>query len=234
MMSFDEDALVDVLAHVGREYAPGVRLGPRDVDEVVEEQVRALLADELGRDVEVVVVEHHHRVVVALDLLEHRPREVLVDRAVALLVGHDLVAPDVGRVREVPEVMLDEPQHRVRHHVVEAVVRLRVARHELHPVVVAVQVDLERSAAVLFGDLGVLIRHCRGHPDGVAVMDEPLQRGHETAAATRRLSILEGRRAAVRYENERGLSGHRWSRKSLSQSRRSRGVRKWVRTCSLP
>ena len=71
-------------------------------------------------------MEHHHGLLLVLDLLEHRARQVRVDRAVAVLVGLDLVAADVRRVREVPEVVLDEPQHRVRDHVVEAVVRLRV------------------------------------------------------------------------------------------------------------
>ena len=114
-----EDALEDVLAHVARQHAPGVGLRPRDVDEVVQEDVRPRLADRARRRVEVVVVEHHDDLVLALDLVEHRVGQVLVDDAVALLVGLDLVLADVRRVREVPQVVLDEPQHRVRDHVVE-------------------------------------------------------------------------------------------------------------------
>ena len=117
-------------------------------------------------------MEHHDGLVVALDLLEHRAREVLVDGAVALLVGVDLVAADVRRVREVPEVVLDEPQHRVGHDVVEAVVGLRVALDELDAVVVPSSSTSKRLAAVLAAHLGVLVGHRRGDPDGVAVVDE--------------------------------------------------------------
>ena len=67
-----------------------------------------------GQRVEVVVVDHHDRLLVALDLLDHRAREVLVDDVVAELEGLDLLAADVRRVGEVPQVVLDEPQHRVR------------------------------------------------------------------------------------------------------------------------
>ena len=116
-----EDALVDVLADVARQHAPGVRLGPRDVDEVVEEQVGALArGSNLRRRVEVVVVEHHDGVARPSTSSSTALGEVLVDHAVALLVGVDLVLADVRRVREVPEVVLDEPQHRVRDDVVEA------------------------------------------------------------------------------------------------------------------
>src|ERR1035438_1183694 len=47
------------------------------------------------------------------DLVDDRPREVLVDDVVAELEGLDLVAPDVRGVGEVPQVVLDEPQQRV-------------------------------------------------------------------------------------------------------------------------
>ena len=70
-----EDALVEVLADVAGEDPPGVGLGPGDVDEVVQEEVRSFLADELRRHVEVVVVEHHDGVVDARELLEHEPHD---------------------------------------------------------------------------------------------------------------------------------------------------------------
>ena len=43
-----QQAVVDLLADLGREHAPGVGLGPRDVDEVVEEDVGARLPDHAG------------------------------------------------------------------------------------------------------------------------------------------------------------------------------------------
>ena len=116
----------DVLADARREHAPRVGLRPRDVDEVVQEDVRPRAAHEVGERVEVVVVDHHHRLGVVAELVHDRAREVFVDDVVAELERLDLLASDVRRVREVPEVVLDEPQHGIREDVVEAVVRLGV------------------------------------------------------------------------------------------------------------
>ena len=225
-----EHALEDLLAHVAREHPPGVRLGPRDVHEVVEEHVRVGVPDRARRDVQVVVVQHHHGVL-AVDLLEHRAGEVLVHGAVAVLEGVDLVAADVRRVREVPEVVLDEPQQRVRDDVVELVVGLRVALDEPDLVGHAVHVAVERAAAVLPADLDVLVRHRGGDPERVTMVHEPGERRHQPAAAPgdRQLAALvalERRGTAVRDEDELGFLGHAESEKIRSQSRRSRGVRK--------
>ena len=121
-----EDARVNLLPDPCRQHAPGVGLGPGDVDEVVQEGVRAGASHHARQRVEVVVVDHHDRALLALDLLDHRASEVFVDGVVAELKRLDLLAPDVGRVGEIPKVMLDEPQHRVGKDVVEAVVGLRV------------------------------------------------------------------------------------------------------------
>ena len=139
MMSLDEDPVVDLVADHRGQHAPGVRLAPRDVDEVVQEGVRARAADQAGQRVQVVVVDHHHRLLDALDLLEHGPRQVLVDGVVAELERLGLVAADVRRVGQIPQVVLDEPQHRVGDDVVEAVVGLGVGGDELDPVLVAVR-----------------------------------------------------------------------------------------------
>ena len=89
-------------------------------------------AHELWQRVQVVVVHHHHRLELVLDLLHHGSREVLVDRVVAELECLDLLAADVRCVGQVPQVVLDEPQHRVGEHVVEAVIGLGVADHQTH------------------------------------------------------------------------------------------------------
>jgi hypothetical protein len=78
-------------------------------------------------------VDHDDRLVLALDLLEHRLGEVLVDDVVAELERLDLVPADVRRVALVPEVVLDEPEHRVGEDVVEAVVGLRGRRPRSAP-----------------------------------------------------------------------------------------------------
>jgi hypothetical protein len=108
----------------------------------------------------VVVVKHHDRPLGALDLLEHRIGEVVVDHAVAPFVGLHLVVADVWRVREVPEVVLDEPQHRVGDDVVEAVVGLWVRLDQADAVLAIFKRQVERLAAVLVSHLGVDVAHC--------------------------------------------------------------------------
>ena len=81
-----------------------------------------------GAGVEVVVVEHHQRLAPGpRSALEHRRGDVVVDRPCSRVPGVELLLADVGRVGEVPEVVLDEPEDRVGDHVVEAVVGARVA-----------------------------------------------------------------------------------------------------------
>ena len=132
-----QQAREDLLADPRRQHPPRVRLRPRDVDEVVQEHVRPRAAHQVGQRVQVIVVDHHDRFVGALELLHDRPREVLVDDVVAELERLDLLAADVRRVRQIPQVVLDEPQHRVGEHVVEAVVRVRVADDQAHLVLAA-------------------------------------------------------------------------------------------------
>ena len=67
-------------------------------------------------------MEQHDRAILPLDCPEDGVGDVVVHHLVALLPRVHLVLADVGSVREVPEVVLDEPQNRVRDHVVEAVV----------------------------------------------------------------------------------------------------------------
>ena len=113
-----------------------------------------------GQRVEVVVVDHHDGLVLALDLVHHGFGQVAVDLLVALLERHHLVPADVRRVAQVPEVVLDEPEHRVGDDVVEAVVGLVVGLDEAHAEGAALgRLDLERLAAVLAGDLDVLVGH---------------------------------------------------------------------------
>ena len=204
----------------------------------MEEEVRAGATQDLGRAVEVVVVEHHHRVV-RLNLVEHGACQVLVDGPVALLVCGHLLAADVGRVREVPEVVLDEPQDRVGDHVVELVVGDGVALHEPQPVADSVQLAVEAATAVAAAHLHVGVGHRRRDPQGVPMVDEPGERGDEAAGAPPCLELaaivtLERRRPAVGDKDEREVRAHFSPLKTRSQSRSRRGLRKFCRTCSFP
>ena len=68
-----EQAREDLLADPRRQHPPGVGLRPGDVDEVVQEDVRAGFAHQVGERVEVVVVDHHDRLL-ARPRAPRRPR----------------------------------------------------------------------------------------------------------------------------------------------------------------
>ena len=109
---------------------PVVGLRPGDMDEVRRDDVGPPGPNDRGRKVEVIVVEEDRRVRLPLELVERRRRECLVDRHVAVRPGGVDRGVEVGRAAEPPEVVLEEPQRRVREHVVEAVVRRRVVGDE--------------------------------------------------------------------------------------------------------
>ena len=200
-----EDPVVDLVADHRRQHPPGVRLAPRDVDEVRHERVRACAADQRRQRVEVVVVDHHDRALDPLDLLEHRARQILVDDVVAELERLGLVAADVRGVGQIPQVVLDEPQHRVGDDAVEAVVGIGVGGDQLDAVLGPVRaLDRERMAAVPAGHRDVAVAHRRGDPGDLTVPREAHQRGHQAAGAALRLAVgLERHRAAVGDEDQR-------------------------------
>jgi hypothetical protein len=126
----------------------------------VQEDVGARTADELRQRVEVVVVDHHDRFDDAVDLVDHGPCEVLVDDVVAELERLDLVAADVRRVRDVPQVVLNEPQHRVGEDAVEALVGVGVRFDEAHEEAVAGRrAHLERAVPIACRGCGVVLGH---------------------------------------------------------------------------
>ena len=69
-----------------------------------------------------VVVEQHRRIGFGFELVEDGGGKSFVDAHVAVLPGVLKAVIDGGRVGELPEVVLEEPQHRVCDHVVEPVV----------------------------------------------------------------------------------------------------------------
>ena len=200
-----EQPAVELLADLRGQHAPGVALRPRDVDEVVQEDVGARAAHERGQRVEVVVVDHHHRLVGALDLLDDGGREILVDDVVAVLERLHLVAPDVRGVGEVPEVVLDEPQHRVGEDVVEAVVGVRVADDQPHLVLAARgRAHGERAALGLLRLARVAVGERGGDPHRVAMRRQPRQgRDQPARSALGAAVVLEGHRPPVRDQYER-------------------------------
>ncbi len=200
-----QQAREDLLADSARQHPPGVGLRPGDVDEVMQERVRARPPDQPGEGVEVIVVDHHDRLLGSLELLHDGFREVLVDDVVAELEGLDLLAADVGGVGEIPQVVLDEPQHRVGEDVVEAVVCVGVGGHQADLVLAASwSVHGEGVTAVLARDLGVLVGHRGGDPDRFAMGGEARQCRDQAAGAALDLPVgVKGDRSAVAHQQQR-------------------------------
>ena len=123
-----EQPLVDRVADVAREHRPRVRADPRDVREVRDARLGPRRTDERRDEVEVVVLDEDRRVRETVELLDdgRRKRPVCLD--VALAPGRAEVGS--GILLQVPQTVLDEPQHGVRDHAVEAPVHLGVVRHQ--------------------------------------------------------------------------------------------------------
>ncbi len=157
-------------------------------------------------------MEHHERLGLTVEPLQHRLGDVVVDGLVAVAPRRLLVGTDVGRVREVPEVVLGEPELRVRDDAVEELVRGRVGGDEIDPVGAALELDLGRPAR-LAGDGDVLLGHRRGDPEHLAMGGEPGQRRHQPAAAAGDHPVAVGIAVelggpAVRDDDQRLAPGH--------------------------
>src|SRR5205823_11930138 len=155
--------------------------------------------------------------------LQYGSGQVLVDHVVAELERFGLVAADVRRVRQVPQVVLDEPQHGVGDDVVEGVVGLRLGGHELDAIITAVR-DMhgERPPLVVVGGQDVLVGHGRGDPGDLAVGGQTGERGDQPPSAAPYLPIRPVcHRAAVGYQDQG--TGHQTSSCSntFNQSRSS-------------
>ena len=206
----------------------------------MEEGVRPGVPHQGRARVQVVVVEHHERVGLVLDRGEHRPGDVRVHGLVAVVPRVGLLAADVRRVGEVPEVVLDEPEDRVCDDVVEAVVGLGVALDQEDLVGDAVELQRDRLPTGLTAHRDVLVGHRRRDPQGAAMRDQPAERRDQAApsppyGALPLRTQLELRRPPVGDDHQAGIVAHTSiSPNSRSQSRSSRGVRKCSRARSLP
>jgi hypothetical protein len=122
---------------------------------------------------------------------------------------------DVRRVGERPQVVLQEPERRVRDDVVVPVVGGRVVRDEPQPVRRAVAGHLlDRLALRLDCDGPILVGHRARDPGHVVMRDEAAQRGHEASATTfgDALALLVARergRAAVGDDDQLSSGRHR-------------------------
>jgi len=143
------------------------------VDELRQRDVRATLSDQPGSEVEVVVVQEDGRLRLAVELLHHDLGEALVDRDVSVVPRVVQAAVPTRRLLEVPEVVLEKPQRRIRNDVVEPVVRLRVVRDQAVPVRRPVAGRLlEQLVPGLDRDVAILLAHRARDPRDVVHRDE--------------------------------------------------------------
>src|SRR5581483_11529337 len=185
-----EQPRVDRRGEIGRERIPGVRLLPRDVDEVGAQDVGALLPDERRREIEVVVVEEDRRLGLAVELLERRGGERLVHRHVAGVQGPPELRAELRRHAGIPEAVLQEPERRIGDDVVKQVICRGIVGDKVQPVRVPVPRRLLERAATLRRDGAVPVAHRARDPRHVVVRDEAGQRSDEASAAPPRLPAL--------------------------------------------
>ena len=210
-----EQPFVDRVADRLRQYPPGVRFRPGDVYEVGEPSVRASVADEPRREIEVIVVEDDGGIGLRLELGQHSVRERSVDGDVAVLPGVMEAAIDVRCVGECPKVMLEEPKSRIRDHVVEPVVRSGVVRNEPKPVWKVFAGDLlDRLPSRFVDDGAILVGHRTRNPGHVVVRDEAAECRHESSAAATEHAVAvlvpsKRHRPAVRDDDQLPAFPHR-------------------------
>jgi len=120
-----EQAIEDCIPHLTWQHLPVLRRRPRDVDEVLDDRPVQLLANELRHEVELIVMDHDQWPSGESSCHVDDPaRDLLVDLHVSVLPGPVDPAVDDRLMREVPQVVLDEPQHRVGDHRVVLLVLL--------------------------------------------------------------------------------------------------------------
>ena len=187
-----EQPLVHGHPQLGRQRVPVVGLRPRDVEEVRRHDVGPRFPHQARREVQVVVVEEDRRVGLAVELLHRRSGQRLVDRHVPVAPGLVQLRPEVRRGAQAPEVVLQEPERRVRQHVVEAVVGGWIVRDEPQPIRRAVRRLLAERAVLLGRDCSVLLGHRARHPGHVVVGKQAAEGRHDPAAAPPRNAASVG------------------------------------------
>ena len=184
------------------QHRPAVGADPRDVDEVRDARVRPRLADEGRHEVQVVVLDEERRAGQGVELLHRGRGQRAVRRDVAVGPG----GAQVGRrvALELPEPVLDEPEHRVRHHAVVRRVHLGCELDQVQPEGGLPEPLLARAAG---GDLAVALPERGRDPGDVVTVDERPQGGDEAASAPHRAELAlhapEADRSAVRDDHER-------------------------------
>ena len=199
------------------------RLHPGDVHEVRESRVRAALPNESRREVQVVVVEEDRGSGLLLELVDDCVCEAAVHLHVAAVPGLVERLIERRRAHEIPEPVLDEPQHRVRDDVVVAVEGSRIVGDEPQAERRLASRDLVEGAKVgLLRDGAILVADRAGDPRHVVVRREAVNRGDEAAAApagdaiARFVAAVRDRAAVGDHDQPAARHGTGWGRDETS------------------
>ena len=187
-----EQPLVHRDPQLGRQRVPVVRLGPRDVEEVRRHDLGSRLPHETRCEIQVIVVKENRRLWLAVELLERRRGQRLVHRHVPVAPGFVELRPEVGRGAKTPEVVMHEPESRVRQHVVKAVICSGIVRHEPQPVGGTVRRLLDERSVLLGCHGPVLVGHRARHPRHVVMSEQASQRSDDAASSSPRHALALG------------------------------------------
>ena len=155
---------------------------------------------------------------VVLDQVDRRTLAGAVQRLGERPVHGSVVVPDLPRarvpgrqVRQIEQVVVELPEHVIRHAVVVPRVPLGRDVDERHA-----PRGLDRDGLAVRGDLAVAVAHRAGEPGGVALEQHAGQRRDEAAGAALRLEhagvvTMERDRTTVRCDDERRLECRRGS-----------------------
>ena len=198
---------------------------PGDVDEVLEPHLGHALAHHPRHQVELIVLDQDERRAVArLRLPDDAVGEHPVDRHVAVPPGVAGGGVHHGLPREVPEVMLDEPEQRVADHVVVEVVGLGAGLDKRHPVVGPIRRP-QLGGIAASGEAAILLVARGRDPEGVGLGGERRERRHQPSGALDQPFGTPEQRIR-RFQHQRGPVGDD-DRPHMTQQPAGVGFERW-------
>ena len=194
-------ALEELAGRRGGQHGQGVGAGEGGVGEVHHLQVGAFGLHEGGHQAEVVVL-HEHRGPLGRGFV-HDGGEEPVELPVGV-PGPEPAVVEAGPARQVEEVMVQEPQRGVRHHVVGHAVGVLVGldRHEA-------QAPLGHEP--LGGGPPIGVGHGARHPGGAAPLELGMQGGGQPARRTgrdRSAVVVQGERQRTAVGGDHEVRAH--------------------------
>ena len=217
-----EHSFADRSSHLQRKQAPVIRIGPRNMHELLQAGVRLPFAHHPRAEIEVIVLQHDQRIAArCLSGGDNLIREQLVDDDVAVPPGVPDFLRDVRRSRRIPQIVLKEPEQWVADDVVILVVRLRLGHDEAQAELARVAKLDQPFAGVLSvsGAQTIALGHRCRDPDRLSLAGDRADRRDNAAAPLARVERTvrlprERYRASVRGDDE-------WTRAKVSVHGRS-------------